>query len=451
MPWLYLPELFRDAARVTKNFGLQYLWIDAICIIQDSAEDWVAEASKMAEVYGNAYLTIAADSSGDAFQGLTGDGPYRNLFFPADEGRVARRDWPYVQFGSGRFRNLLRSKFQTQCPSRSGHETTNVRIRIMDGKTSQGYHGKYFLPPSLLESRGWCLQEVLLSKRVLRFGQSEISWQCREMECCECSKHTQFSSPDGYEPNYLAIVKNDFFGGVDVARNWRKIIENYTRRHLTRESDILPAIEGIAKWAMMRYRVPKESYLAGMWSSQLNSDLGWFALSKPKNPLHYTKPRQKSKRVDGFPTWSWASVTGSVGFVQDDGLVKVQGIATPPAAEPFLVLQGQFFTSAIWLDIPEQEEAGSTPDDGCGSCLLFADRIERKMHLNIDCYHYQQESKGVPRELHALETSYGSCLLLERYHEAPYAGGLVQFKRIGMAFDAHYPGMKLKDDVVALF
>lgn len=117
MPWPYLPELFRDAARVTKRLGLQYLWIDALWIVQDSAEDWTAEASKMAEIYGNAYLTIAADSCGNDFQGLSGEGPHRHLFFPAEDGNRANR--PSVQFGSGRFHHLFRSKFQTPCPSRS--------------------------------------------------------------------------------------------------------------------------------------------------------------------------------------------------------------------------------------------------------------------------------------------------------------------------------------------
>jgi hypothetical protein len=55
-----LLRTFRHAVSITRSLGIRYLWIDAICIIQDSEEDWAAEASKMASIYRNSYLTIAA-------------------------------------------------------------------------------------------------------------------------------------------------------------------------------------------------------------------------------------------------------------------------------------------------------------------------------------------------------------------------------------------------------
>ena len=55
-----LPPLFRDAVVTTWKLGIRYLWIDSICIIQDSKDDWEAESAKMGAVYRNAYVTIAA-------------------------------------------------------------------------------------------------------------------------------------------------------------------------------------------------------------------------------------------------------------------------------------------------------------------------------------------------------------------------------------------------------
>lgn len=66
----YLPRTFRDTIEFTKLLGLRYLWIDSLCIIQDSVDDWRAEAAKMASYYGNAYLTIAATMSTSADGGL---------------------------------------------------------------------------------------------------------------------------------------------------------------------------------------------------------------------------------------------------------------------------------------------------------------------------------------------------------------------------------------------
>jgi hypothetical protein len=55
-----LPALFQDAVLTTWKLGIQYLWIDSICIIQDSKDDWEAESAKMGSVYRNAYVTIVA-------------------------------------------------------------------------------------------------------------------------------------------------------------------------------------------------------------------------------------------------------------------------------------------------------------------------------------------------------------------------------------------------------
>ena len=58
IPWALLPNLFRDAILVTRGLGVRYLWIDSLCIIQDSMSDWEQEATRMADVYENAFLTL---------------------------------------------------------------------------------------------------------------------------------------------------------------------------------------------------------------------------------------------------------------------------------------------------------------------------------------------------------------------------------------------------------
>jgi hypothetical protein len=64
-----LPKTFRDAVTGTRQLGVQYLWIDSLFIIQDDRLDWEAEASRMADVYTNSYLTISASSSRDTNSG----------------------------------------------------------------------------------------------------------------------------------------------------------------------------------------------------------------------------------------------------------------------------------------------------------------------------------------------------------------------------------------------
>ena len=55
-----LPQLFNDAIDVVLSQRVSYLWIDALCIVQDDLSEWAEEASRMAGVYSNAFFTIAA-------------------------------------------------------------------------------------------------------------------------------------------------------------------------------------------------------------------------------------------------------------------------------------------------------------------------------------------------------------------------------------------------------
>jgi hypothetical protein len=63
IPLSELPMTFQDAISVTKALGIRYLWVDSFCIIQDDEKDWEAQASLMASIYENAYITLAAGAS----------------------------------------------------------------------------------------------------------------------------------------------------------------------------------------------------------------------------------------------------------------------------------------------------------------------------------------------------------------------------------------------------
>ncbi|PQE06307.1 HET domain pin-c2 protein [Rutstroemia sp. NJR-2017a BVV2] len=65
-----LPTTFRDLIILARNLGVPYIWIDSLCIIQDSPEDWEREASLMGRVYSSAFCTIAAAASADGNGGL---------------------------------------------------------------------------------------------------------------------------------------------------------------------------------------------------------------------------------------------------------------------------------------------------------------------------------------------------------------------------------------------
>ncbi|KAI0628098.1 heterokaryon incompatibility protein-domain-containing protein [Trametes polyzona] len=75
IPVSTLPQTIRDAIYLTRALGFRYLWIDSLCIIQDSARDKHQEMSRMRDVYRHAYLTIIAASASSATEGFLLDRP----------------------------------------------------------------------------------------------------------------------------------------------------------------------------------------------------------------------------------------------------------------------------------------------------------------------------------------------------------------------------------------
>ncbi|KAH7411709.1 heterokaryon incompatibility protein-domain-containing protein, partial [Phaeosphaeria sp. MPI-PUGE-AT-0046c] len=233
--WSQLPRTFQDAVVVARKFGIQYLWIDSLCIIQDSPEDWRVQSALMAKIYQNAVITIAGSASSN---------PHQGLFREAEKAHV---------------------NFPSSCLEKEeGLDNVRTRKPLM--------HDVYQLP---LMKRGWVFQERLLSSRYIHFGHNELIWECMEHITCECGclRTREASGYEWLEPKnrlhpdslqHLMRLPNR------LTAAWRAAVVDYSRMILSYPEDIFPAISGIAKSVI---EAAGWQYVAGMWKETLITDL----------------------------------------------------------------------------------------------------------------------------------------------------------------------------------
>ncbi|ROT37165.1 HET-domain-containing protein [Sodiomyces alkalinus F11] len=296
--WDGLPATFRDAIDFTRALGIRYLWIDSMCIIQDDLDDWRREGAKMASTYSNAYLTLAAAQD---------RGSERSMFVRMDP-KFRLRPLALPE-------SLLKDLGLSHRP----HGASDYGVYVRHPLTHIVRHTH--LRPTLrqplpLLQRGWVFQERLLSPRTLYFGPEELSWECVEHHKCQCtgtrsSTHSTQTNPKKvHRPStlqQLAAAK----GLHAVANRWAGLVEEYTALDLTFESDIFPALSGLAK----SYRsILGSRYCAGLWERFLHEGLLWHVAGGTMDQDHWAQARRPG--LWRAPSWSWAAVKGPVEFTR---------------------------------------------------------------------------------------------------------------------------------------
>jgi hypothetical protein len=283
--WEDLSNTFRDAISLTRTLGFKYIWIDALCIIQDDDGDWETESANMASVYRNSQFTIAATHSANGHGGLFSRTEDFEVFGKTPDGE------DYLLY----FRERI------------DHHIENSPSDAVWGHPTLTHHP--------LLTRAWVYQERMLSPRVLHFGRYEVSFECRSLIQCECGSIPFYSKSRSIPVpliklehaislwdyrRYREVDGDQYRAEIEYqgARLWRTMISSYSALLLTKPKDRLPAIGGLAKEMAA---VRKSRYLAGLWEDALNDDLLWTIHATSK----YKKPRPFPRNA---PTWSWASV-----------------------------------------------------------------------------------------------------------------------------------------------
>lgn len=264
-----LPQTLKHAVLMTRWLGYRFLWIDALCIIQDDDVDWRREAASMCSVYEHAVCSLAvldAEGSDVGFSGRQED------------------DFEIV-------------------------DMDGLRIGIREPKTS----AQIRLAKSRLETRAWTLQERILAPSVLYIGNDQIFWECctglASEACpvvCEEPPREDWYSGEGRSVHEMKLLlRNDI--RADAPDLWHSLVESYTQRLHTHASDRLPAIQGLAT-KLDQHNQGK--YIFGMWSDSLHISLLWKLSLDRRLPVRTARERRPN-----VPTWSWASYENPVVFI----------------------------------------------------------------------------------------------------------------------------------------
>ncbi|KAI0532088.1 HET-domain-containing protein [Xylaria digitata] len=356
IPWGSLTKTFRDAILITRRLGIQYLWIDSLCIIQGDAQDWAIEASKMTIVYSNAFVIICASGASDGDQGFI-----RNRSASAEG--VLRMECQSLKDTTS---------FVYARRSRRGIHFTLAEMR--GGEYSHGWKSAMGQP---LETRAWTFQEEELATRLLFYTEDEVQWRCRKVNACECRVIRELKGK-GYLPGHTT-------GGLlpDGAKqlphqsvvDWYFIVAKYTRRDMTYMSDRLPGLSGIAgHWE----KAENDTYHAGLWRKDLPHQLLWFA-----HAVGLGAPARGSLRHPAYyaPTWSWASITGGIQHIREPGEIHVRviDVQTDPATINRFgpVKRGNLVLSAVLIPVTLVREQ-STPFSPGGMIKAVDARLDRE-------------------------------------------------------------------------
>ncbi|KAF2140906.1 uncharacterized protein K452DRAFT_42686 [Aplosporella prunicola CBS 121167] len=266
---------FRDAIEITSGLGFGYLWIDSLCILQDSPEDWGAESARMAQVFEHSALTIAATCSPSASFGCFAKRPAHSDSCLLPEGASSILDG--------------KASWLTTQKKEDAFWLENVE--------------SHSLP---LQMRGWTLQERLLSPRILYFSNDGIFWECNKV-CASEIWHSHNRTPK----QWISLLKIPPTISKKMTISWHELwitlLVDYSQRLLSYpDRDKLVAVSGIAKAFQNLLR---ERYFAGLWEGDMLRALCWQKSYSPD-----TSPMSPEALLYRAPSWSWASVDGKLEF-----------------------------------------------------------------------------------------------------------------------------------------
>ncbi|KAG4295200.1 hypothetical protein FPRO06_01784 [Fusarium proliferatum] len=272
--------VFRHAVHVTRALGFRYIWIDALCIMQDQESEKMNEIMNMDEIYFNSMLNISA-TEGRVHEGLVFD---------------------------------RKALCINPCRATVRISETQENVRL------QAFPEKWRLRPTegSLNKRGWVFQERTLAPRIVHFTENQVFWECYSLEASEVLPHGPPHQSSTHFDKSVGIISTSS-NILQVKLRWYELVEKYSQTSLSFPDDRLLAISALAKRFCSTMCLRPPDYLAGMWKDDLPQSLLWFQDSLPGRSG--PEPTSIEREMRNAPSWSWASVIAPIQTVEPLSLV----------------------------------------------------------------------------------------------------------------------------------
>ncbi|KAK5994163.1 hypothetical protein PT974_07604 [Cladobotryum mycophilum] len=278
----------REALQIARELHYRYIWIDALCIVQDDKDDWAQESNRIADVYGNAELTIVAGRSKNSLNGFLGQTlqPCQTPSSPSHSSLSYSRPNTIMPEGSNCYVSLQRSH----------------RIGPVD-------------------KRAWCFQESVLSRRMVIYGEEQLIFKCRtrtDYEDGGYGVHEWDKGSRRFDPSAGPIV-NQHLSQREILEEWYKLTIQYSIRNLWDPTDIFATLCGVATRFQQALGC---RYLAGLWENDMIRGLLWksrrvvageYNVNAMKRPHSApTKYGTATHEITRAPSWSWTALEGHI-------------------------------------------------------------------------------------------------------------------------------------------
>ncbi|GFF64880.1 hypothetical protein IFM61392_07097 [Aspergillus lentulus] len=301
-----MPRTFRDAILATRRLGIKYIWIDALCIVQDDPDEWREQSTHMGSIFERSTCTLAAV---DALENEDCEDDGLFLARPANPLSV-HMNIPFTKTLAKHIISRVAAFKGYQCvwkikwltPIAGSKSSTSSRSDRLDTAIS---HHRLVLRPRILSSyfrmnksawahRGWVMQERFLSRRVIYFTRDKLYWDC--LKVSEDEEHAEsLGSP-------LRALGKEITGKDDRRRNaWEFIVSEYSSTVLTYNQDKLAALMGLT--SSFKKRFSSRNYV-GIDGDRTGFGLLWHA---------------KDTYLDIYsdfhaPSWTWAAYNGPISY-----------------------------------------------------------------------------------------------------------------------------------------